>query len=128
MISLHSIWIIIFEVTWSYLTGRLHRNRLGHLKLTNRIVTEQILPERMCYQHLVSTLLTQSFGNHLFAHHLVLKHPHTNMTFASFCISKSRKKYHKKFENQFKNENLTPKNDLELVFYMCKGGNPKILN
>ena len=32
------------------------------------------------------TLLTPSFGNHLFAYHLVLKHPHTNMILSSFCI------------------------------------------
>ena len=42
--------------------------------------------------------------------------------------SKSRKKCHKNFENRFTNKNLTPKSDLDLVFYMCKGGNPKILN
>ena len=42
--------------------------------------------------------------------------------------SKSCKKCHKNFENRFINENLTPKNDLDLVFYMCNGGNPNILN
>ena len=42
--------------------------------------------------------------------------------------SKSRKKCHKNFENRFINKNLMPKNDLDQVFYMCKGGNPKILN
>ena len=42
--------------------------------------------------------------------------------------SKSHKKCHKNFENWFIIENLTPKNDFDLVFYMCKGGNPKILN
>ena len=77
---------------------------------------------------ILPTLLTQSFGNHLFAYHLVLKHPHTNMILSSFCFP-SRKKCHKNFENRFINKNLTPKNDLDLVFYMCKlGGNQKILN
>ena len=42
--------------------------------------------------------------------------------------SKSRKKCHKNFENRFINKNLSPKNDLDRVFYMCKGGNPKTLN
>ena len=50
------------------------------------------------------------------------------MTMGSFRNLKVVKKTHKKSKNQFTNENLTPKNDLELVFYMCKGGNPKILN
>ena len=35
-----------------------------------------------------TTLLTPSFGNRLFACHLVLKHPHTNMILSSFCIPK----------------------------------------
>ena len=75
------------------------------------------------------TLLTPSFGNHLFAYHLVLKHPHTNMIIiiVIHLHSKSRKKCHKNFENRFINKNLTSKNVLDLVFYMCKGGNPKIL-
>ena len=34
----------------------------------------------------------------------------------------------KKFENWLINVNVMPKNDLDLVFYMCKGGNPNILN
>ena len=42
--------------------------------------------------------------------------------------SKSHKKCHKNFENRFINKNLMPRNDLDLVFYMCKGGIPKILN
>ena len=42
--------------------------------------------------------------------------------------SKSLKKCHKNFGNRFINKNLMPKNDLDLVFYMCKGGNPKFLN
>ena len=75
-----------------------------------------------------TTLLTPSFGNHLFAYHLVLKHTHTNMILSSICIPKVVKNATKKFEKQFINKNLTPKNDLDLVFYMCKGGNPKILN
>ena len=76
----------------------------------------------LLYLHMYS--LTPSFGNHLFAAHLVLKHPHTNtcMIFSSFCIPKVVKFATKK------NENLTPKNDLDLVFYMGKMGNPKILN
>ena len=41
--------------------------------------------------------------------------------------SVSRKKCHKNFENRFINKNLTPKNDLNLEFNMCKGRNPKIL-
>ena len=42
--------------------------------------------------------------------------------------SKSHKKCRKNFENRFINKNSRPKNDLDLVFYMCKGGNPKSLN
>ena len=75
-----------------------------------------------------STLLTPSFGNHLFEYHLVLKRHHTNnMILSSFCIPNVAKSA-SKIENGFINKNLTPKNDLDLVFYMCKGGNPKILN
>ena len=33
-----------------------------------------------------STLLTSSFGNHVFACHLVLKHLHANMILSVFCI------------------------------------------
>ena len=76
------------------------------------------------------TLLTPSFGNHLFANYLVLKHPLTNLILSSVILlhSKSPKKCHKNFEIQFINKNLRPKNDLDLVFYMYKGGNPKFLN
>ena len=35
-----------------------------------------------------STLLTPSFGNHLFANSHVLKHPLTNLTLSSFYIPK----------------------------------------
>ena len=34
------------------------------------------------------TLLTPSFGNHLFACHLVLKHLHANIILSVFCIPK----------------------------------------
>ena len=64
----------------------------------------------------------------LFANYLVLKHPLNKSDIIIFLHSKSRKKCHKSFENRFINKNLTPKNDLVLVFYMCKGGNPKFLN
>ena len=75
------------------------------------------------------TLLTPSFGNHLFAYHLVLKHPPTYKYDIGILLhSKSRKKCHKIFENRFINKNLTLNNHLGLVFYMCKGGYPKILN
>ena len=47
---------------------------------------------------------------------------------AILLYSKSRKKCHKNFENQFINKNLTPKNDFDMVFYTCKGGNLKFLN
>ena len=50
------------------------------------------------------------------------------MIVSSFLHSYSLKKCHKNFENRFMNKNLTSKNDLDQVFYMCKGGNPKILN
>ena len=40
--------------------------------------------------------------------------------------SKSPKKYHKNFENHLTNKNFKPKNDLDPVFYMYKGGNPKV--
>ena len=49
------------------------------------------------------------------------------MIFSPFLHSKSRKKCHKNFENRFINKNLTPKNDFDQVFYMCKGVNPKLL-
>ena len=38
---------------------------------------------------------------------------------------KSHKKCHKNFENLFMNEHLTPRNDLDMVFYMCVGGYTK---
>ena len=72
--------------------------------------------------------LRRPLETHLFAYHLVLKHPHTNMILSSFCIPKVVKSAEIFFENRFINKNLRPKNDLDLVFYMCKGGNPKILN
>ena len=56
----------------------------------------------------------------------------------SFCISScsettlakcdrilSLKKCHKNFENRLTNKKCTPKNDLDYVFCMYKGGNPK---
>ena len=38
---------------------------------------------------------------------------------------KNRKNCHKNFENRFINKKITPQNDLDLIFYMCKGSNPK---
>ena len=93
--------------------------------------TEQTQTNLLKISDLETTLLTPSFGNQLFAYHLVLKHPHTNMILSSFCfpkVTKSRKECHKTFANWFINKNLMPKNDLDLVFYMCKGGKNKILN
>ena len=49
-------------------------------------------------EKLRSTLLTPSFGNHLFQYHLVLKHPHTNMILSSFCIPKVVKSATKKLK------------------------------
>ena len=72
------------------------------------------------------TLLTSSFGNHLFANHS--KTPTYKYDIAIILHSKSRKKCKKKIENRFINKNLTPKNGLDLVFYMCKRGIPKFFN
>ena len=47
-----------------------------------------LIQESCMFLAQISTLLTPSFGNHLFAYHLVLKHPLTNMTLSSFCIPK----------------------------------------
>ena len=45
-----------------------------------------------------STLLTPSFGNHLFANYHVLKHPLTNLILAYFYISKVLKSAAKNME------------------------------
>ena len=45
----------------------------------------------------------------------------------SFCIPKVVKKCHKNFENGYINKNLTAKNYLYLVFYMCTTNTFKIL-
>ena len=39
--------------------------------------------------------------------------------------SKSLKKCHKNFENRLTNKDCMPQNDLDHVFCMYKGGNPK---
>ena len=76
-----------------------------------------------------ATLLTPSFGNHLFECNLVLKHPHVyKYDIVILLHSNSRKKCHKNFEIWFINNNLMPKNDLDLVFFMYNAGNPKNLN
>ena len=46
----------------------------------------------------------------------------------TLVIPKVVKSATKFLKNRFINKNLMPKNDLDLVFYMCKGGNPEILN
>ena len=47
---------IIFKRAVSYLSGRLYRNRSGHMKLTNRGQAGLIVSERMDSQLLVSKL------------------------------------------------------------------------
>ena len=55
-----------------------------------------LIQESCMFLAQISTLLTPSFGNHLFAYHLVLKHPLTNMILSSFCIPKVVKSATKK--------------------------------
>ena len=59
----------------------------------------------------------------VFAFHLFLKQFQQNVILSSFCIPKVIKSATKKNENRLTNKNLTPKNDLDLVLCMYKGGN-----
>ena len=67
--------------------------------------------------------------------------PYTILLELPFCISacseippakydilhsKSLKMCHKNFENRLTNMNYKPKNDIDLVFCMYKGSNPKV--
>ena len=90
VIILHSIGIIIFERTWSYLNGRLLRNWSGHKKLTHRIQAEQIVPERMDSQHLVSKFeIPVKFHDQLrMAHHGARNGSHLGVNAANHDFEK----------------------------------------
>ena len=50
--------------------------------------TQSVCDPRVSANKMITTLLTPSFGNCLFAHHLVLKHLQQNVSLSSFYITK----------------------------------------
>ena len=67
-----------------------------------------------------TTLLTPSFGNHLFANYHVLKPPLTNLILSSFYFLKVLKSAAKIMEIGSEIKKLTPKNNLDKFFFHCK--------
>ena len=65
------------------------------------------------YWYFKVTLLTPSFRNHIFSNYHVLKHLLTNLILSSFYSAKVKKSTAKNYGNQFTNNNLMPKTNLD---------------